>query len=385
MNRKNIKIFYVLAFLQGLVFYSSVATLYRTTNGITLLEMGIIESFFSVFMIVLELPWGFVCDRIGYKKTMIIANGFYFLSKVVFWQANGFASFLLERLLLAISVSGLSGCDSSLLYLSTTQDEATGVYGKQSMYGVWGMVIASTSFTFVFKGNMRYAVFATVISHFLAFVLTLFLDDIEETQEKQLTLKGVFKALLKNRSIILVLIASVLLTDTTHTLTVFYNQLQYERVGIPIKYYGIIFISLQLVSMSCGLIGNITKYISKERMACILFGVAAISSLGLIVSKGMYSSIVLLMILTCIECMYAPIYTTIESESVDAGARASMISIYSLIMEGLTAFTSLSFGKAANNSLQSAYWLAFVFCMIGLLLFLIWDKCKRFKVLPVGK
>ena len=38
MKKNNILIFYVLAFLQGLVFYSSVCTLYRTDCGITLTQ-----------------------------------------------------------------------------------------------------------------------------------------------------------------------------------------------------------------------------------------------------------------------------------------------------------------------------------------------------------
>lgn len=374
MNRKNIKIFYVLAFLQGLVFYSSIATLYRTANGISLLEMGIIESFFSIFMILLELPWGIICDRIGYKKTMIIANGFYFLSKVVFWRANGFEMFLLERLLLALSSSGLSGCSSSLLYLSTTPDKAAGTYGKESMFAVMGMTVASMSLTFVFKTDMRSAAFATTIPYFFAFLLTMCLADIKETQKKQVSFKGIFKILHKNKHILLVLLASVLLTDTTHTLVIFYSQLQYERVGIPMEYYGIIFMLLQFVSMSCGLLGNITKHMTKEKLVCFLFPLAGISIVGLLFSGGILSTIICLMILMCVESIYFPILSTIENESVEISARATMLSVYSLIKNLFTAFTSFAFGKAANVSLPDAYLLAFGFCGGGFLLFLLWHK-----------
>lgn len=397
MNRKNIKIFYVLAFLQGLVFYSSIATLYRTANGITLLEMGIIESFFSIFMILLELPWGMLCDRIGYKKTMIISNGFYFLSKVIFWKANGFEMFLLERLLLALSSSGLSGCSSSLLYLSTTPDKAAGTYGKESMFAVMGMTVASMGLTFVFKTDMRGAAFATTIPYFFAFLLTMCLDDIKETQKKQVSFKEIFKTLptepaqahpsrhtlcsfrsksgqQKTKHILLVLLASVLLSDTTHTLVIFYSQLQYERVGIPVEYYGIIFMLLQFVSMSCGMLGSITKHMTKEKLVCFLFPLAGISIVGLLFSEGILSTIICLMVLMCVESIYLPILSTIENESVEISARATMLSAYSLIKNLFTAFTSFGFGKAANISLQHAYLLALVFCAGGYLLFLLWQK-----------
>lgn len=376
-NEKNVVIFYLLAFLQGLVFTSSIATLYRTANGITLFEIGIIEVFFSLFIIMFELPFGYIGDRIGYKKTMLIANGVYFLSKVVFWRAESFGAFLFERLLLALSVSGLSGCDSSLLYLSVDSEKAASVFGKQSMFGVLGMVVSSICFTFAFHANMDYAAFATIIAFFLAFICTMFLDDIRDTDEKKVSLRNVWKSFIKNKQILFVLAASVLLTETTHTLTIFYNQLQYERIGIPQKYYGIIFMLLQLVGMSCGFLGNITKHISKEKLVYILFGTAAVSSGGLIFSEDIYSSMILLMILSCVESMYFPILTAIENESVEVSARASMMSLYSLIKNVMIMVTSFSFGKASDMSLQNAYYLAAAFCIIGFVLFYIWNRGKQ--------
>ena len=55
MKKKNIIIMYIITFLQGMVFYASIATLYRTSNGITLLEMGIIESICSILIMILEI------------------------------------------------------------------------------------------------------------------------------------------------------------------------------------------------------------------------------------------------------------------------------------------------------------------------------------------
>lgn len=134
---------------------------------------------------------------------------------------------------------------------------------------------------------------------------------------------------------------------------------------------------LQLVGMSCGFLGNITKHISKEKLVYILFGTAAVSSGGLIFSEDIYSSIILLMILSCVESMYFPILTAIENESVEVSARASMMSLYSLIKNVMIMVTSFSFGKASDMSLQNAYYLAAAFCIIGFVLFYIWNREKQ--------
>lgn len=375
--KRNKYIFYVLAFLQGLVFYSSITTLYRTTNGITLFEMGIIEGFMSLFVILFEIPFGMICDRIGYKKTMIISNCIYFLSKVVFYFANGFTLFLIERLLLAIAVSGLSGCDSSLLYLSINEDEATGVFGKQSMFGVMGMVVASLSFSLFFSENIKMSALATIFPYFIAFILTFFIYDIKDDQKSNMTLNTLFHSLKDHKEILLVLMSSVLLTDTTHTLTVFYNQLQYERAGISIQYFGVIFMLLQLLGMTSGLLGKITESISKEKLALSLFLIAAITSFSLIFIDTPVLSILCLMILSCVEVLFFPILNTIENESIKSHSRATILSFYSLIINISTIFTSISFGTLATHSLESSYMLGFVFCIVGYGLFTCWMKINN--------
>lgn len=93
---------YAIAFLQGMVFYGPVATLYRQAQGVTVFQITLIESISLILCILLEVAWGVIADRIGYKKTMIICCVLYFLSKVIFWKASDFTGFLMERILLLV-------------------------------------------------------------------------------------------------------------------------------------------------------------------------------------------------------------------------------------------------------------------------------------------
>ena len=64
----------------------------------------------------LVLSWGYVADRIGYKRTLSLSFHFLFVSKIVFFWANSFSLFLIERLLLAIAFSAHSGVDIAYLH-----------------------------------------------------------------------------------------------------------------------------------------------------------------------------------------------------------------------------------------------------------------------------
>jgi len=127
-NKKNVFLMYLVSFLQGMVFYASITTLYRTSRGLSLSEYALIDSITFVMTFLMEVPWGVVADRIGYRKTLILANGFYALSKLIFYKAYGFGGFLLERVFFSLAVSGLSGVDSSILYLSSGENESQKVF-----------------------------------------------------------------------------------------------------------------------------------------------------------------------------------------------------------------------------------------------------------------
>ena len=116
--KKSIYLMYAIALLQGMVFYGPVATLYRQAQGISVFQITLIESISLALCIALEIPWGFVADKIGYRRTMVFCSGLYFVSKIVFWKATGFGGFLLERVMLSVVLAGLSGVDFSIIYLS---------------------------------------------------------------------------------------------------------------------------------------------------------------------------------------------------------------------------------------------------------------------------
>lgn len=58
MIKKNIVLMLLLGFLQAMVFYAPIATLYRQAQGITLSQITIIESICLALCLLLELPWG---------------------------------------------------------------------------------------------------------------------------------------------------------------------------------------------------------------------------------------------------------------------------------------------------------------------------------------
>ncbi|MDE7067682.1 MAG: MFS transporter, partial [Schaedlerella arabinosiphila] len=151
--KRNIYLMYAIAFLQGMVFYGPVATLYRQAQGVSVFQITLIESISLILCILLEAAWGIAADKIGYRKTMIFCCILYFLSKLVFWRASGFAGFLAERVMLSVVIAGMSGVDTSILYLSCKGENSQKVFGIYHSLQTAGLLTAAAVFSLLVREN----------------------------------------------------------------------------------------------------------------------------------------------------------------------------------------------------------------------------------------
>ena len=156
---------YAIALLQGMVFYGSIATLYRQAQGVSVFQIALIESISLILCLLLEIPWGVIADKIGYKRTMVVCCMLYFVSKIVFWQATGFGWFLVERIILSVVIAGLSGVDTSILYLSCEKGKSQKAFGIYTSLQTVGLLLATLFFSSFISTNYKLAGGLTVISY----------------------------------------------------------------------------------------------------------------------------------------------------------------------------------------------------------------------------
>lgn len=375
--RKNIIIMYTISLLQGMVFYASISTLYRQANGITLLQMGIIESIFSFLTIVLEVPWGILCDQVGYKKTLITCNGIYLLSKIVFYQAHSFFSFLLERVLLAIVISGLSGCDTALLYESIDERESTKVFGIYNSCGTLGLLLASLIFSLCIKDDISKTALWTIPPYVIAFFLTFLLRDVKKQErERSISIKDITSICREKKSLLLFILAVSLFNETVHTLGTFYNQLQYDRVGISMEWFGIIYTLITICTLSSAMVGKIVRYINEEKLISVLYIVALIPCILLYFTTSPILSILCIAVLQVSEAFFYPLTNTILNDSITSN-RATILSCYSLLMNCNGMLTNVVFGKTADINLLVAIAMGIVFLLVGFMLYQKWQSINK--------
>lgn len=369
--RRNIILMYGISFLQGLVFYGSIATLYRQAAGINIFQITLIESISFMLCILFELPWGMIAERIGYKHVMIIACFLYFISKIVFWKADSFFDFLAERILLSVVCAGLSGCDSAILYISCNNDKSQKVFGIYNNLSMLGLMTASAVFAVYLGNDYRMSAFLTIFPYGLAMLLALGLKEVRRPEAiRRKTFKTLVSALCKDGKFIPALIGMGLLNETHQTVTVFLNQLQYKKCGIAVSSMGYILILVTFLHL-CGIFSfNFTKWLGVRKLSLLIFNVAAVSCFIMVWTNNAFLSIVCICAISVAYSLFQPLQMEIQNRQIVVEERAAMLSSYAVILESTAAVTNVVFGKVAQVNLSYAMFFGGVCCILGGFLFL---------------
>jgi MFS family permease len=370
--RRNILILYFVVLLQGMVFYGPIATLYRRAAGIGIFEITLIESVCVALTLLLELPWGVVADRIGYRRTLLLCNALFFLSKIVFWRANSFAAFLLERVILAAVLAGLSGVDMSVLYLSCEKGKAQGVFGIYNNLGTAGLLAAAGVYAFFIGDDYRLAGRLTVLSYGLAALATLGIREVRPEATlggRPAALWPVISALLKDGRYLLFLVGAALLAETNQTVTVFLSQLQYIQGSMGYAAIGVAYLLVTLAGLLGGFSARLTRRLTARRFGTLLYALAILACLALWGTRLAAVSVLAVMLLRVSASLFQPLLTFVQSARVRTADRATALSANAVIVESVAVLTNLAFGGVAKKNLPASMLMGAALCALGLILY----------------
>lgn len=365
---RNYFLLCTIAFLQGFIFYGPIATVYRQSRGLSIYEIFLIESIFMVLMVTFEIPWGWFADRFGYKTTLVSAIFLSFISKIVFYKAFSFELFLLERVLLALSISGVSGCDTALLYNSVGKEHSERAFSRYYALSTFGFLLATSASTIIVSISMDLTASLTIIPYGMAVVAAFFLQDIKAEVQKRPSIIGSLRKVVNNRLLLLFIIAVALLSEVAHSVTVFLNQLQYQRSGIDIRQFGIIMALIQLLTMLSAKTHIITKAIGQGKTVNIMAGVICASTLLLVFTDSPLLSVLLIALVGLSNAVIMPISSDIQNKSISTLDRATILSAYAMTIDIVSAFINLTIGKTANQSIQLSFLVCSALAAAALLL-----------------
>jgi MFS family permease len=372
----NLYIMCLITFFQSLTFALPVITIFKKSRGLSMSQIFILSSIFMILMLLFEIPWGYISDKIGYKKTLVISYFLFMLSRFILYKAHSFNIFLLETLICSIAISGISGCDSAMIYSSVDENQSEKAFSRYSACTTAGFFISSLLSTIIIKKSMELAVFLTVISYAIAFICSLFLKDIDRTKHDNVTIKESFKNIFNNKNILIFIISAALLGEVWKSIVVVLNQPLYLRSGISLKYFGIISAFMGIVTMVSAKSYKFSERFGQKRILIILQILITISIFALVNTNSAFFSILFIAIIEFSYAICIPFHSDIENKSIVTSNRATMLSIYAMITDLTSAGVNVIIGKISDISLSYGFAICGIVASISTILLLVYYKSK---------
>lgn len=122
-------------------FFWPVFTLFLLARDLTFTQIALLNSLSAAVIVVGELPTGYVADRIGHRRSLLVSSGLYAVSILGFAVTQSFAGFAVLWTVWAFAQTFRSGAGAAWLYetLSDRLDESayTRVRGRGGSVNRW--------------------------------------------------------------------------------------------------------------------------------------------------------------------------------------------------------------------------------------------------------
>jgi MFS family permease len=340
-----------------------VITLYWLDVGLSIQDIFILQVIFSVAIVVLEIPSGYFADCFSRKQSLVLGMIFGTLGYIGYALATDFLFFAFAEILLALSISFISGADSAFLYDTLKQHKATEQHIKYE-----GRIISlariSEAAAALIGGLLAvwiglkgvFVVQAIVMALSIPLALSLVEPIIESAGKAKKDLRGALRYAFKENKIIFHINIFTGLIFMSGLLLVWLSQPYWQEIGIPLAWFGFIWAGMNLVTSVGALVAyKIQAYLGFVKLFAIFALVPILILLLLSVGIGWFA-IVVMAGMWFLRGLFQPIMLDYLNREIPSSIRATVISLNSLYTRLFFSILSPFIGWVADVwSIETAF------------------------------
>lgn len=358
---------YLFTFLKDFSFFTAVLVPFFTDWGhLVQSQIQIIQSWFSLWVFILEVPTGAVADKIGRKHSITLGSLVVGCAVLVYGSVPRFEIFLLAEFMFAIGVALMSGADQALLYDTLKEEgreeESKKIIGRNhSIHLLSMLLVAPIGSLIAAKFGVNAPMLATAVPFFAAAIVGWTITEpkihskgSESPKYMDIVKKG-FGAIRTNHLLRTLAIDSVLVSAAAYFVIWLYQPILMS-LKVPVAVFG--FIHAGFVIMQMSVTANFVlfeKLVGSEKRYLQLTALATTVGFVLVALWPDLWTVFLFIVLAGGFGITRSTYiTSIAQKHIDSGERATVLSSISMIRRFALVLLNPIIGLVADQSLQIA-------------------------------
>ena len=316
---------------------------FLTWGKLTFIEVMFLQSYFTLMILIFEIPCGAIADYISRKFSLILGALMTTLAALIYGSYPNITIFAIGETLWAFASALTSGTDQAFIYDTLRklerEDDITKVMAKNRSFLLLGIAISAPIGSIIGAYvSLNLVMTFMVIPFFIATLISLTLKEPNHDLEKKKSesyltiIKSGFNELKKN-SILIALSFEMIITEVAVFFLIWLYQLYLEALQLQLIFFGFVSASITLIQI---ILNNVViklenRYNNKKRL---LQCYSLIPGIGFILMSIIYFipiSIPLILIVIGFGFSRSLLFTKGINKQIKSQNRATVISTINMI------------------------------------------------------
>jgi len=381
--KRNLTALYLVKIAKWMNLVMPIIVLFYKSNGLTMQDIFLLQSAYSLTLMTLEIPTGYFADKVGRKTSIFIGSMLGFSGYLVYSFSFGFWQFVIAEVILGVSQSLVSGADSALLYdtlkAAKQNDKYIRLEGRITSIGNFGEAFAGIIGGLLAVSSLRTPFYVQTCVALIALPAALMLM---EPPIKSMQTKPGFRDVLSIMSNVLHgnlklkwnTFFSAITGAATLTMA-WFAQPYFGQIKLPVSMYGVVWALLNLcVGIAAVFAWRIEKKMGPARTVT-LFTLMIFLSFVILTWVPWPIGLLVLIIFYIARGLATPILRNYINIITTSEVRATVLSVRNFLIRLIFAITGPVWGWVTDKySLQMAIIIAGliygILAMVSLFFFL---------------
>jgi len=246
----NVKKYYFYQFFNLMVFWTPVIVLFWQSKGLNMKQIMILQSLYSLAVIILELPTGAFADYFGKKASLVFSSLFLVVGSIIYGLGLNFWHFLAAEIIFGVGTSFASGADRAFLHETLVsidrEDDFNKIEGRCRGLANIGESISSFLGGLIGSISLALTMFVSAIPPFLSFLTGLSFAKpkvVLEREEKTDYLQIIRESLAitrTNKKVLWLALCQASFYALVWSMS-WFSQPYLQSLGVPVIYLGLIY------------------------------------------------------------------------------------------------------------------------------------------------